>query len=360
GPAGGGQPASGGSTVRIAMDDLAPANTTAVALNLTITDAAAAGYATAWSCDRSRPSTSTTNFGTGNVGAGSPTASFSFTAVGASRSVCVFVSATAHVVVDVFAAFVAGSGAERGLGWRAVGPVRVADTRAGAAAMAAGTVVEVAIPIDRGAGRSGAAVFVNLTVADAATGGYLTAWSCDQARPATSNVNYTGQRSSAGAGQVPIANAAVVSIGPSGRLCVFASSPAHVVVDLFGVFDAAGTGSFQPAVPTRILDTRDGTGGWAGSLMSARAIDVATALASGTTVVATVTATDVFGSGFVTASTGGVAGRPFVSNLNVVPGSTRPNLAVVALGPDASVRLSVGGNVATTMIVDVTGWFTPD
>ena len=51
-------------------------------------------------------------------------------------------------------------------------------------------------------------------------------------------------------------------VAADGTICVQSMNPVDVVVDLTGVFDAAGELRFVPTDPTRMLDTRTATGGW--------------------------------------------------------------------------------------------------
>jgi len=50
------------------------------------------------------------------------------------------------------------------------------------------------------------------------------------------------------------------------------------------------------------------------------------------------------------------AGQPGVSDLNWPPGKTVPNMVVVKLGPDGSIKLYNGSGNAH-IIVDVLGWY---
>ena len=71
-------------------------------------------------------------------------------------------------------------------------------------------------------------------------------------------------------------------------------------------------------------------------------------------VVLNLTAAAFGAAGFLTAYPC-ASGRPTASNLNVVPGTDRANLVVVA--PDASGDVCVFSSGATDVVVDVFGWF---
>lgn len=106
------------------------------------------------------------------------------------------------------------------------------------------------------------AVLVDVTAVSPTAGTYLVLWPDGTARPAVSMVNAT-------TGQI-ISNSAVVPVGANGRLALFNSAGnTHVTVDVQGYFtDTAGGagGGFTPVVHTRLVDTRSGVGGTAGSI----------------------------------------------------------------------------------------------
>ena len=124
----------------------------------------------------------------------------------------------------------------------------------------------------------------------------------------------------------------------------------------------ASTSRLVPVSPTRVLDTRIGTG-VAGTARPSAGATVTLSLASAApaplaavnAVVLNLTATDAAAPGYVTVwPTGG--GRPTVSNLNIErAGQTVANLAVVPLGVGGSVSLFTQSG--THLVADVAGWF---
>ncbi|MFT3855276.1 MAG: hypothetical protein QM733_21460 [Ilumatobacteraceae bacterium] len=324
-----------GRTIVVPLAADVPAGSSAVAVNLTVADQRGAGYLTAYPCDRARPDTSSLNYDRGD-----PVSGFTLVRVDDSAQLCIFTFATTQVVVDVVGAFVPA----QGLSMTAVGPTRIADTRADSATpLPAGTTTQV------DTGVTDAAVMVNLTVDDPRAPGYLTAWACDDPKPGTSNLNYTPSQS-------PVPNAAIVTLGSSGKLCVFNSSATQVIVDLTATFTSGPGAQFQPANPTRVLDTRSGQGGWLGRMGSGQTITVPIAGSAGQTVVGTLTVADPAGTGFLTAWSGAGA-APGTSNLNYVNRVNRANLAVSEVGADGQFRLSMGGQGNAAVLYDVTGWF---
>ncbi|MEU6311051.1 PKD domain-containing protein [Streptomyces sp. NPDC047014] len=129
-----------------------------------------------------------------------------------------------------------------------------------------------------------------------------------------------------------------------------------------GAFLTPGA-DFTPHTPTRLLDTRDGTGAALGKVAgqgSAR-VKIAgnAAIPAGVTAVAlNVTVTETVDSGFVTAWPGAGYDRPGTSNLNYTPGKSVPNLVIVPVGEDGYVELYNGGPQPVDLIADVTGYFT--
>ncbi|MEI6401229.1 MAG: DUF1501 domain-containing protein [Actinomycetota bacterium] len=119
---------------------------------------------------------------------------------------------------------------------------------------------------------------------------------------------------------------------------------------------------YVAVTPTRLLDTRDGTGGRStplGPQASHRlgVVGVAGVAADAVAVVLNVTAVDASAATFVTVHPNGVQ-RPLSSNLNPVPGRATPNLVVARVGPDGAVALF--NNAGTVhLVADVVGYFAP-
>jgi len=191
---------------------------TAVAASVTVTDPAAAGFVTVMSCGGGVPTASNVNVLRGETRANSVIAP-----VDATGQMCLFTSAAAHIIVDV-AGWFGSSGDEL----RASDPLRLLDSRlAGGPRVAAGATVKVY------AGTGAKGTVLNVTATDTMSAGYLTAWPCDQGRPATSSVGFV-------AGQT-IADAVVTGVAADGTVCIFASAAAHIVVDRTATFAPAGT-----------------------------------------------------------------------------------------------------------------------
>ncbi|MFE2129690.1 PKD domain-containing protein [Streptomyces amritsarensis] len=129
-----------------------------------------------------------------------------------------------------------------------------------------------------------------------------------------------------------------------------------------GAFLTPGA-DFTPHTPTRLLDTRDGTGGTADKVPGQGSVRVkvagnASVPAGVTAVVLNVTVTETVDSGHITAWPGAGYDRPDTSNLNYTAGRSVPNLVIVPVGEDGHVELFNGGWSSVDLLADVTGYFT--
>jgi hypothetical protein len=328
-----------------------PQNATAVALNVTVVTPSGAGFITVWPCGVPRPLASNLNFVAGDVVPNGVIAS-----VGSNGSVCFYSSSATDVIVDVAGWF-------EGSAYTGATPARLVDTRDNTGGPPGRTdanspltinVTNLSVLDAAGAAttipENIGAVALNVTVVSPASAGFITVWPCDVARPLSSNVNYV-------AGQV-VPNGVVAPVSADGTVCLFSLSPTDVVVDLAGWFPGQ---SFTGSTPTRLVDTRDGTGGQTGVITAADELSVpvhnitlnvggqdqlvpvtATAAALNVTVV------NPAGAGFITIWPCGIE-RPLASNLNYV---------IAPIGNLSSV--CVYSNSPTDVIVDIAGWFSDD
>lgn len=245
------------------------------------------------------------------------------------------------------------------MAYAAITPTRAYDTNG--TGVAAGPVVNGttrAVDLDAPAGAR--AAFVNLTIADTAGAGYLRTWIAGGARPATSSVNAEGPGAF-------VANGAVVPLDASGRFVIEAATSARVIVDVMGWFTPSGAtsaGRLVPLDPVRVTDTRQPVSPTNVHTRNGTVVRVSPfpgGLPGGQTVSAVVLSIGAVANagpgGFVGAFP---AGDPLTytgsSNVNVVPGEVRANIAVVPLGTDNAVDLLTFGIEA--VVVDVVGYFT--
>lgn len=220
----GANPVEAESSVTLSLSNLLPVYATAVAVNITITQTSATGYATAYPCGGSVPLASNVNFI-----AGEDRAAQALVGLG-NRSLCIYVSAEAHVVVDVWGWLGGGDGA------RIVpsSASRLADSRTGDGGwntpFAAGETRSFVVAQQAGGVHT---AMVDVVAVDAEGAGFLTLYACGRGQPPTSSLNYSAQR--------PAMNLVTVPLGDGGRICVYSSASTDVVIDLLGVTDNPGT-----------------------------------------------------------------------------------------------------------------------
>lgn len=199
------------------------------------------------------------------------------------------------------------------------------------------------------------AVWVTVTVTNPGADGYV------QVNPANGSAATTlsfqsGQDRSETA-IVPLVN---------GKLTVTSSAAADVVLDVSGYFQASGSASdtYQVSPPTRVADTRDGTGTCDGAPCGPLVADHTTLVqvaglgdlpASGVhAAVVTVSVLDAAGPAKVLVAPDG-AGTAAAATIDVTGGFG--NETVIA-PLDASGRVAIRSDVAVSAVIDVAGYFT--
>lgn len=323
-------PLAGGSTVTADLGEFVPPDAVGAVVNVTAAGPRSPGYLTLFDCER-RPLASTVNV------AGSSRASSGVVRFAEGRRACVYAHSATHLVIDVQAALVPLEAPGALLMHELAAPVRLADTRV------TGRTTELRVdpPGDP------AMVAVNLTAVAGDTPGHVTAAPCGGVAPEVSNVNFAPDET--------IAGFAHVAVGEDGHVCVRTSAAADVVVDLMATFGEHGTLGLATAEPTRVLDTRDGTGGWAGPIGAGQIIDVAVAPPSARAATGTVTLAGPAARSHVTLGASGSA-LPPTSNVNASPGAVVANAFVVPVRAGA---LDVHAKAPTHALVDIAGWWVP-
>jgi hypothetical protein len=153
----------------------------------------------------------------------------------------------------------------------------------------------------------------------------------------------------------------------SGKLTIFddeapeSGTGKDIVLSATSAPAPSAQGEFTPLTPARILDTRDGTGGFnspvgPGQTINVQVVGVGGVPSSGVgSVVFNATAVNPSKAAYLTMWPTGIA-QPDNSNINVKPGETRPNLVTVTVG--AGGQVSVFNNAGTTdVIFDVVGFY---
>lgn len=259
----------------------------------------------------------------------------------------------------------------RGSRYTAVEPVRVLDTRGDAGQdvgvrrgpVGPGSVVDLPVVGRSGVPVGATAVVLNVTGVNPTGPTDLRVYPVPVVGapvPGTSNLNLVGGGTRA--------NLVTVPVGHQGRVRFRnTSGSVHVVADLAGWYAPAGASTFTAADPVRVLDTRgqDGreVGAAIGPVDAGGFVDLsvvrngpvpsdASAVALTVTAVAPTVDTDV--RVFPAPAEGTLF--PRVSSVNAKAGSVVPNVVVVPLGQDGSVRLrNAAGRVH--LLADVAGWY---
>jgi hypothetical protein len=327
-----------------------PAKVSAVVFNLTVTQPRSLGFITAYASGAARPNASNLNFS-----AGQTVPNLVTVPVGADGKVTLFNSSSgsSQLIADVTGYYVTGTPATAG-SFKSLSPARLLDTR-NSSAVGANSAVSFQVAGANGIPASVAAVVFNLTVTQAKSLGFVTAYASGAARPNASNLNFS-------AGQT-VPNLVTVPVGSDGKVTLFNSSSgtSQLIADVAGYYlpgTPTVTGAFKAVGPTRIFDTRSTQPVAADSAVSVQVAGANGVPTGALAAVFNLTVTSPKSFGFITAYPNGSA-RPNASNLNFSTGQTVPNLVSVALGSDGKVALFNRSSGSSQLIADLAGYFLP-
>jgi YVTN family beta-propeller protein len=351
-------PVGPGQTIslQVTNDGVPASGATAVVLNVTATDATASSYVTVYPDGQSRPTASNLNFT-----AGETVANLVTVPIGADGAVDFYNdSGSVELVADMEGYYTTSPGATNFLSYFVpAGPSRVLDTRNGTGGYSApvgpgGTISLQVTGVDGVPSTGVSAVVLNVTATDPTASSYLTVYPDGLNLPLASNLNFTPGET--------IPNLVVVQVGSDGKVDFYNhTGSTDVVADLEGYYTTSGS-SFVAMLPSRVLDTRNGTGGYTtpvgpGGKISLQIAGVDGLPSSGVTaVVLNVTATDPTASSYVTVYPDGEI-RPTASNLNFTAGETIPNLVIVPVGADGQIDF-YNNTGSVDLVADLAGYFT--
>jgi hypothetical protein len=326
-----------------------------VVMNLGADSGTAESYLTVWPSGEARPGNSNVNFA-----AGQSIPNLVAVKVGANGKVNVYNNAgLVNVIADVVGYYTDVRPQSGGL-FTTLTPARVLDTRLGTGRggvvgpVGAQQVIDLQVTGVGGvptSGVSGVAINISADVPTAA--GYLTVYPTGEGLPLAASHNFVPG--------ITVANLVLAKVGTGGRISIYNSAGStQVVGDVIGYFSSSG-GQFVPLSPSRLLDTRDGTGrgGFVGPLGPGEAFNVPIGGVGGVPsnasgAVLNVTAANATVGTFITVWPTGVV-RPFTATLNPRPGPAVPNLAYAKLGAGGQVSMfNAGGTV--DLIADVFGY----
>lgn len=337
-----------------------PSNASAVVLNLTVTGTTSGTDVRAYPAGTPVPGASNLN-----AGAGQTVPNLVTVRIGSGGAISLYNSGgTVHLIADIAGYYTPDAA---GAGFAPVEPSRILDTRSGVGSATAkvgpaGSIdlqvtgalttadgTTVSVPADA------RAVVLNVTAtgATATTDVRVYPTPTDGAVPEVSNLNVR-------AGQTT-PNLVTVAVGSGGKVRLRnGAGSVNLIADLAGYYSASAPGRFVPVAPTRFLDTRSGVGGapipvTGGGHVDLKAAGTRGVPAGATAVVLNLTGTGVTASTDVRAFPVGAAAVPTVSNLNLIKGATRANLAIVKTGTDGRVRIRNGAG-SVNLIGDLAGY----
>jgi YVTN family beta-propeller protein len=364
---GGGGPIQGGSFETFNLPQLAQtkgcadlSSAAAYSLNVSVVPSSPLAYITMWPAGEHRPYVSTLNSLDGRIKANA-----AIVQAGSQGAVSVYATQTTNIVVDIDGYFLAAGSST--LAFYPLPPCRVADTRQsnfppflGAPHLSAKTERDFPVLFSQ-CGIPDTAQVYSLNFAAVpypSLGhplGYLEVWPTGQMpqNPVSTLNNLTG---------TIVANAALVPAGTGGEIAVYPSNDTDLVIDVNGYFAPPGPGglSLYPAVPCRVIDTRQvGTGQPFSGLLNPP-VDVAGSVcAPPSTALAYVFNTTVVpygGLGYLTLWQNDPFHQPVVSTLNALDGWITNNMAIV---PTSDGKIDAYASGITQLILDISSYFAP-
>ncbi len=340
-----------------------PAGATAVTGNLTVTAQTSGGFLFIGPAGTNNPTSSALNFPLGDDRASGVTVALSGAGTLSVTYAAPSPGATAQVLFDVTGYFTPDSS---GSTYHALTPTRILDTRSGtglAGAFSSHVARTFGVIGGNGGVPAGAtAVTGNLTVTAQTSGGFLFIGPAGTNNPTSSALNFPlGDDRASGV---------TVALSGAGTLSVTYAAPspgatAQVLFDVTGYFTPDSSGStYHALTPTRILDTRSGTG-LAGAFSShvARTFGViggnGGVPAGATAVTGNLTVTAQTSGGFLFIGPAGT-NNPTSSALNFPLGDDRASGVTVALSGAGTLSVTYAApspGATAQVLFDVTGYF---
>lgn len=341
-------PIGAGCTLQLTLGtDVVPAGAQAVALSMTAV-ADRRGYFTVFPCATGIPATSNLN-----ARAKIPTPNLVVARFDAQQRVCIFSQNGGDLVIDLAGWW--GPGPDR---YNSIVPVRAYDSRDSLRTRLPGGAVQN-VPIGGPFVPAYAtSAVINFTATDAVRPGWLVVYPCGNPAPLASNLNVIAVEDRA--------VMAIVGLGvggaAAGQVCVRALMDTHFVIDVTGYY--APTPSFGPAATfapldgDRLIDSRDGTGGWttpigAGEVRSFAPVAGRSDAERATAVMLNVVSTNGVRNGNVRFYPCSGSSVTSTSSLNFAPVVETTNLVNVELGSDGTV--CVFSNSPTDLVIDLFG-----
>lgn len=326
-----------------------PPDAVAAAINLTSVDATASTFVTVWPTGEARPLAANLNPMPGlavpNLVVGR---------LGTNASINLYnLAGSVHLVADIVGYF----RSDDYTGLEPLTPARLLDTRDGTGGISGpvgpGQTIDLQVAGRGGASDSATAVALNITVTEPTAGSYLTVFPTGKPRPLAASLNMV-------AGQT-VPNMVLATVGDDGKISIFNyAGSTHVVADVLGWFGDGASSRYVALTPSRVLDTRDGTGAPV-ARVAQTPLTLSLAGRNGvpadgaTGVLLNVTAVSPSKGTYLTVYPSG-GDRPLAANLNAVAGQIVPNMVLGRLGTDGAVSIfNYAGDI--DIVADVMGYF---
>lgn len=331
-----------------------------VVLNVTATAPTGAGFVTVYPDGTTRPGTSNVNYLLGET-----VPNLVVVPLGADGKVRLYSSMGTQLIADVSGYHVKGTVVDSGA-FNNLTPARLLDTRTGRGAPVGAVPSNGTLALSV-AGNGGvpplsgvSAVVLNVTAIGSKAVGYVTAYPNGTTRPAASNLNFPAGKT--------VPNLVIVPVGADGKIALYVSGGGgtNLAADVLGYYTRGAptaAGTLKVVSPSRLLDTRTGTG--TGGIRRRIAGGGTVALqitgqgaTSISAVALNVTVVNPTAAGYVTVYSHGAA-IPATSNLNFVKGQTVANMVIVPVSAQGVVDLTVAGPSAMTtdLLADVAGYY---
>ena len=342
--------------------DGVPSGAIAVTGNLTVTNQTSPGYVALTTVHTTNPGTSTVNFPVGDNRANGVTAPLGAGGVLWITYVGSVGGATTDVLFDVTGFFLPDTS---GTTYVPVSPARILDTRNGTGLSGVFTSAVprfLAVAGHGGVPSTAYAVTGNLTVTNQSSPGYVALTMVSTPSPTTSMINFpVGDNR---------ANGVAVPLGSGGLWATYVGSVGGATTDL--IFDVTGYfvpdlsgATYVPVTPTRLLDTRYGTG-LSGKFTTAtprslQVIGTGGVPSIATAVTGNLTVTNQTNAGYIAVTTVSTP-SPTTSTLNFPVGDSRANGVSAGLGSGGALWMTYSGAAAgatTDLVFDVTGYYEP-
>ncbi len=283
-------------------------------------------------------STPTTPVSTLNHVESTPVANATIARLGEGGAFCIETSSSTDVIVDLQGWFPASTD------YRPAAPTRLVDTRIGvgvSARIEPGEVHRVRLAGNNEIALDASAIAMNVTAANPASAGYITAFPCDEDPPLASNLNtWPGHA---------IANLAITSLDDGGAVCFTGNVETELVVDLIGWFPLST--NYEALTPQRLADSRDD--GAKVKAFTPYVVSVDDVPADAAAAILNITAAAATSNTYVTVYACDEE-IPVVSNTNASSGRNVAAVSVTALDDDNNVCLVASS--PTHLIVDLQGW----